>query len=275
MNHNFLVLLLLILVISFQEPVYAQHQETRNVGLFTAVSFGVSGKLYLRQGNTHKVVLEGDEDALEKIETKVSGSKLIVQVKESWWEWFSSNRVKNVTVYVTVEKIDGLYVSGSGDVIGENAIHTNDLDLKVSGSGNLSLDITTAKDLNTTVSGSGNISLKGACDRFTSHISGSGNIELALDVAGNASFGMSGSGKLSATGKAQHVKTSITGSGRMNCSDFETRTCDVRITGSGDVEIGVKEALDANISGSGSVRYRGNPSKVNSHSSGSGKVRKI
>jgi hypothetical protein len=37
----------------------------------------------------------------------------------------------------------------------------------------------------------------------------------------------------------------------------------------------VKNELDATISGSGSVSYRGNPSKVNSHASGSGKVRKL
>jgi hypothetical protein len=52
-------------------------------------------------------------------------------------------------------------------------------------------------------------------------------------------------------------------------------SCDIRISGSGDVEVNVKESLEANISGSGSVTYRGNPAHVNSHSSGSGKVRKM
>ena len=41
------------------------------------------------------------------------------------------------------------------------------------------------------------------------------------------------------------------------------------------VEINVKDALDANISGSGSVSYKGNPSQLNSHASGSGHVRKM
>jgi hypothetical protein len=41
------------------------------------------------------------------------------------------------------------------------------------------------------------------------------------------------------------------------------------------VEINVKNELDAVISGSGSVSYKGNPNKVNSHSSGSGKVSKM
>jgi Putative auto-transporter adhesin, head GIN domain len=70
------------------------------------------------------------------------------------------------------------------------------------------------------------------------------------------------------------VKTHISGSGKVYASNLEADKCDVRISGSGDVEINVKSDLDANISGSGSVTYKGNPSHVNSHSSGSGKVRK-
>ncbi len=56
---------------------------------------------------------------------------------------------------------------------------------------------------------------------------------------------------------------------------MEATQCAVRISGSGNVEINVKDELDATISGSGSVSYKGSPSKVNSNASGSGKVRKI
>jgi hypothetical protein len=86
---------------------------------------------------------------------------------------------------------------------------------------------------------------------------------------------ISGSGKIEASGSAQSIKASISGSGRVNASNLEVDKCTVRISGSGDVEIHVKSELDANISGSGTVSYKGNPSHVNGHSSGSGKVRKM
>lgn len=92
--------------------------------------------------------------------------------------------------------IEGVSVSGSGDIIGQSKFKADDLDLNVSGSGSLSMDVDASGDIEADVSGSG------------------------------------------------------------------------------DVEINVKNELDANISGSGSVTYKGNPSKVNSHASGSGKVRK-
>lgn len=86
---------------------------------------------------------------------------------------------------------------------------------------------------------------------------------------------MSGSGKIIASGTAKRIRTTISGSGEVRAADLEVEECEVRISGSGDVEVNVKQALDATISGSGSVSYRGNPNQVNSHSSGSGKVRKM
>jgi hypothetical protein len=86
---------------------------------------------------------------------------------------------------------------------------------------------------------------------------------------------ISGSGKLEASGTANEIKTSISGSGKVYASNLTVDKCEARITGSGDVEINVKSELDANITGSGTVSYKGNPSHVNGHSSGSGKVRKM
>jgi hypothetical protein len=94
-------------------------------------------------------------------------------------------------------------------------------------------------------------------------------------IDGAADVEISGSGKIEASGSAQSIKASISGSGRVNASNLEVDKCTVRISGSGDVEIHVKSELDANISGSGTVSYKGNPSHVNGHSSGSGKVRKM
>jgi hypothetical protein len=98
-----------------------------------------------------------------------------------------------------------------------------------------------------------------------------------MNVAINdlADFGVSGSGKIYASGSASRVKTSISGSGKVLAADLQANSCEVRISGSGDVEINVKDQLDANISGSGSVSYRGNPGKVNSHASGSGRISKM
>lgn len=271
MKKQFLTLVFAVII--GNALVFAQNRETRNVDTFTRISFRVPGKLYLRQGSPQKVEVEGKSDVLKELEVKVDGNKLIIGNEKLWsWKWRDDDKVN---VYVTVANIEGLAVSGSGDIIGQTKISSKDLSLNVSGSGNMEIEAYASGEMEADVSGSGDLSVKGSCRSFNSDVSGSGKVNLALKIAEDADFGISGSGKIEASGTAANVKATISGSGKVLAANLETNGCDVRISGSGDVQINVKERIDANITGSGSVSYRGNPSKINSHSSGSGSVRKM
>lgn len=256
-------------------PGLAQNRETRQVDSFTKINFRFPGKLYLKQGSPQKVELQGDKDVLEEVETEVTGDRLTIGKEgNSWfnWDWDNDDRI---TVYITVPEIEGLSVSGSGDLVAEGEITGNDMDLSVSGSGSLTIELELTGNLEADVSGSGNIDVKGKCRTFESDVSGSGRVQLAALVREKADFGVSGSGRIQARGSASEVLATISGSGKVLAADLLAKSCEIRISGSGDVEINVKEELTANISGSGTVSYRGNPSKVNSHASGSGSVRKL
>ena len=253
---------------------YSQNRETRNVDTFTRLSFRVGGKLYLKQGSPQKVELEGPKDLLREIETKVDGDRLIIGKEGKWmdWNWHDNDKI---TVYVTVKDIDAISVSGSGDLFGQGKFSTGNLKLNVSGSGSMEIEADANGDVEADVSGSGDVNLKGTCNNFNSDVSGSGKVVLSIAVRERVDFGLSGSGKIQAEGSAREVKTHISGSGKVLASNLEADKCDIRISGSGDVEINVETDLDATISGSGSVTYRGNPSHVNSHASGSGSIRKM
>ena len=253
---------------------FAQNRETRNVDAFTKLSFRVPGKLYLKQGSPQKVELEGPKDVLKEIETEVDGGRLVIGKEGRWmnWNWGDNDKI---TAYVTVANIEAISVSGSGDLIGQGKFTMGNLDLNVSGSGSLQIEADASGNMEADVSGSGDVDLKGSCTNFDSDVSGSGKVLLSVNIRDKADFGVSVSGKIQADGTARDVKVQISGSGKVLAGNLETDKCDVRISGSGDVEINVKSELDANISGSGSVTYKGNPSHVNSHSSGSGNVRKM
>lgn len=254
--------------------VHGQSKETRNVDSFTKIAFRHAGKLYLKQGSPQKVELEGSKEVLREIETDVEGSKLVIGKEGKWfdWSWDDDDRI---TVYITVPNIEAVSVSGSGDVIGQTRITGSDFEFNVSGSGSLALEVDATGDIEADVSGSGDMDLKGKCNDFESDVSGSGKVVIAMTITNTADFSVSGSGRIQAAGTSDEVKTSISGSGKVLAADLQTNRCQVRISGSGDVEINVKNELDATISGSGSVSYKGNPNKVNSNASGSGKVRKI
>ncbi len=251
----------------------AQQRETRNVDTFTKISFGVPGKALVSQGNTQKVELEGSAEVLEKIEVVVEGSTLKIRNKEKWSSW-SWGREDRITVYITAREIRALNVSGSGNLETQTKITSGDMEIKVSGSGNIKADIE-ANNVEVGVSGSGNSRVRGKANNLESSISGSGNIDLEMAVADRLETRISGSGNLSATGSASRFKATISGSGGVRAGDLVTDSCDISIAGSGSASVNVKSELNASISGSGSVTYKGNPDRVNSNSSGSGKVRKI
>jgi hypothetical protein len=251
----------------------AQNRVTKNVDSFNRISFGVPGKALVRQGSTQKVELEGSNDVLEKVEVVVEGGNLKIRNRDNWgsWNWGREDRI---TVYITATDIRGLSVSGSGTLETQTKIVTGDLELKVSGSGNLRAEVE-SNNLEVGVSGSGDLQLRGKANNMESSISGSGGIEANITVADEMDVSISGSGGLLASGKSNSFEATISGSGKVRALEMETNSCEVKISGSGSVEITVNKELNATISGSGSVSYRGNPDHVNAHSSGSGKVRKI
>jgi Putative auto-transporter adhesin, head GIN domain len=251
---------------------FAQTKETRTVDTFTKIAFRTNGTLYLKQGSPQKVEIEGTKEAISRIQIEVSGGKLTIEHERSDRNWHNEGDIK---VYVTVKDIDAIGVHGSGDLVAQTKLTGSSFDISVTGSGSMEAEIEATGKMDANLSGSGNLELKGKFGSFESDLTGSGDISVSATIAEDADFEISGSGKAKVSGTAKTVKASITGSGRILAANLETDKCDVRISGSGDVEINVKSELDANISGSGSVSYRGNPSHVNGHSSGSGHVGKM
>jgi len=132
---------------------------------------------------------------------------------------------------VGVDDLTGLSISGSGDIESDR-IETGRLDATISGSGDVQITDLTS-------------------DEVKARISGSGEIDLAGEAA------------------AQDI--TIGGSGKYRAGDLRSESAEVNIGGSGDATVWVTETLFADISGSGSVDYYGQPS-VSISGSGSGDI---
>ncbi|WBU89594.1 head GIN domain-containing protein [Cellulophaga omnivescoria] len=146
----------------------------------------------------------------------------------------SPSRNSKLLVTVPVEHINEATLSGSGDIVGKTTIVSNTFETSISGSGDINLKVK-AKELKATMSGSGDINLSGSATDFTVRVSGSGDIS-AYDL------------------EADYVKALV--------------------SGSADIKVTAKETIDARVSGSGDIKYRGNPKKIESKTSGSGGVSK-
>jgi hypothetical protein len=204
-------------------------KETRDIKGFTSIGFGIAGNLYVKIGPQFSVELEGEKGDLEEIITELSGERL--QIKQENWRFDFRGKVN---VYVTMPEVKGLGVSGSGKAEIQSAVETEDLDLSVSGSGNI-------------------YTAELAVENLECHISGSGNIR---------------PGK----GNAKDAEVSISGSGSFYGDMTKCETMEVHVSGSGNCTCNVTGSLEASISGSGNVTYTGNP-RIDARVSGSGHVK--
>lgn len=208
-------------------------KESRTLTTFDGVSLAFSGDVYITQGSQQKVEIEADKSTLDIIESEVNGNTLVLKTKNGHWQ-----DQGKINVYITMPAVRHLSVSGSGDMVCETAIHSDEIKIEVSGSGSL-------------------IMRQLESPNVTSVITGSGNIKLA---GNNNDQGM--------------LKANITGSGSFKAEAFQVGNADITITGSGSAMINVVKELETNITGSGSVLYKGTPT-VNAHSTGSGRTKSI
>ena len=199
-------------------------KEKREVGNFTSISSSGAWDVMLAYGSSSNLEIEGDENLLEYIETKVEDGKLSIRTKNR--ENIHSR--KKIVVYVSATTLKSISQSGSGDIIGEGKFeNSGSTKVSVSGSGSVKLKFKQFAQTDVSVSGSGNIKLEGTTQKLSGRVSGSGNIDCDDLVADDVEAGVSGSGNIKAYA-AVSISASISGSGnvyyRGNAKQVSTRT---------------------------------------------------
>lgn len=182
--------------------------EKRETAAFTRVQLEGSPDVTITIGQPRSVTVTADDNIVPLIETEVHGGDTLVITSHQNY----SSRV-GVHVNITVESLDGVTVTGSG---------------------NISATGVKSPKLAATVTGSGNVRVDGGGDAIDCTVSGSGNIDAV---------------KFTAARGAAHV------------------------TGSGNVKLNATESLDAQVTGSGDVRFAGSPKSVQRSVTGSGSVK--
>ncbi|MEO1516427.1 MAG: head GIN domain-containing protein [Bacteroidota bacterium] len=189
-------------------------QKELQIKSFEGVKLSLPANVQLIKGSNCKVVVDAQQNIIDAMDIEVRGGILTIGSRKNLRNHAS------IDIQVTLPKLRAVKVSGSGDV--ESKDHFSglgDVDIAVSGSGNIRLDID-AKRVDTKISGSGNIELKG---------------------------------------NAVEQEVRISGSGNYRSYELQSSDCSIAITGSGDAKVHVKNKLDAKITGSGDISYKGSP----------------
>jgi hypothetical protein len=202
--------------------------EEFNLKSFDRIKLNCPAVVYLSQGDSQEVIVEGQQNIINLLDRDVKNGK---------WEIEFDRCVKNyerLYVYITVPDIEEIRIAGSGEVESMHTLIVENLDLKISGSGTMDLSVI-CNSIDGSISGSGNMHLEGEADYLDFLISGSGDLS-AFNL-----FTL-----------VTEVTISGSGDARVNVEDV----LKVRISGSGDVYYRGYPDLDVRVSGSGDVYDR-------------------
>ncbi|MCT4674246.1 MAG: DUF2807 domain-containing protein [Prolixibacteraceae bacterium] len=218
---------------------------------------------------TNKVVVYTDD--FKKL--RVSGESDVRIPKPFYFKDSLSLEKKGSGDFDGIIKVDDFRLNAKGSGSLQTTVKCLDFDLNFSGSGNHKIQITDALKGKIITSGSGNVDADIFSKVLDSKKSGSGELHLDL-LTKTHTLNKSGSGKVKIKGKAYESYINSTNSGDVSAKDFETVISCVKITGSGHTSVNAKERLNAILSSSGSLYYRGAP-KVKTQKHGSGSVKHI
>lgn len=240
--------------------------EDRQLPAFSSIKLMCSADLILTQGNTQQVTVKADSDIIKYLETRVEGDVLVVDV--------TKNRLYNIHVleiHITLPQLERLVSTGSGDVKITKGFKTNDLYVKLNGSGDFDAQLN-ATNLELDINGSGDADFDGVKGVFNLSINGSGDVNargLQLETCVVKSMG---SGDVEISGNCVDLTITQMGSGDINAYGLKTVNAIASNMGSGDMLLTVVESLQAKLMGSGDLTYSGNPAKLKVSANGSGEV---
>ena len=203
--------------------------EERTVSGFNAISSGGAFDVHVTLGNKESLRIEGDEDQLSKIETKVENGTLKIRYKVK--SFFNTGWKNKVTVFVTAKSLKSLSISGSGNMDVSGMIKGESLDTRVSGSGSISFSAT-VNTLNAIVSGSGELKTSGSARTASISVSGSGDFEGKDFKTTDSNIKVSGSGNVTIYAD-KNINAKISGSGNVRYAG--NPTVNISKSGSGDV----------------------------------------
>lgn len=199
--------------------------ETRRVDGFDRVSVSGSFEVRIAAGTTPRLRLEGDDNLLPLVETRVAGGTLHIRSRRPL------RPARRILIEVGVPHLAGIGSSGSSDVRA-TGIRSRSFDAEVSGSGSLHAEGDFGR-LSTAVSGSGDVTGLGTAETIDVDVSGSGDVDLLAVQARSADVDGSGSG---------------------NVAVRVTERLAVSLSGSGDVRYAGNPTVSATTSGSSRVR---------------------
>lgn len=211
--HITAVIMSLSSCINCVEPTGEIKTQSRKLDDFTKIDMSIPGNIKIITGDSASIKITSCESYLNAITFEVRRDRLMLNGDIC----IADN--DDVSIVITLPELCGISISGSANVFSETPIRTDELDIAVSGSGKVSLNV------------------------FTNSI--------ICDIAGSGDINLNGTTKI--------LDVDIEGSGSFKGLGLNSYKAYVEIAGSGNASVVALNKLEAKVAGSGEIKYSGEP----------------
>jgi putative autotransporter adhesin-like protein len=209
--------------------------ELRDINLdVTDITLNDNVNLILTQSNIVEMRVEGGENLVPYIKTKIEGNTLKITNDNKCN--FLRSYDEPITVYLSMPNIHGINYTGNGNITSTNVFNLNEFIFDTR--------------------------------------SGTGSINMLMNVDNLEVRQHSGPADFTFIGSAKKVFIYTGGSGWFYFENFITEDAHVNNDASGDVKIYAYQSLLIELTSVGNIDYYGNPTLTISSHSGSGEIRK-
>jgi hypothetical protein len=207
-------------------------KETRQLGEFERINLDNNINLIITQDSSYTAVIESGENLMSLIKTDVKDNCLYIK-NDNVCNWVRSYK-KEINVYLTLKKLSYITNTGSGDITSTDTIFTNIIGIE--------------------------------------NVNGSGTINMILKSKESYFFEILGPADFIIKGKSGYNYIWASGYGKFDCSELSSSNSLTINNGTNNCFVNVSNNLDARITGTGNIYYKGNPKSIESDIKGDGRL---
>lgn len=261
-------------------------QEKTNIykfGDIKSIDAGHSFKIYVTEGSSKEVKVVCDKELEDYMIVNYSAlsSELVLRMDDLPRRLRNGN-FSNIKVYVKMDEIDDIDLSGAASVSFEGRYKASDLDVELSGASSLNGLVVTANTLRADCSGAASFNMEGVFkgnvemelsgavngrfsgrgDDFEGELSGACNLDAGLEFR-SCDLNCSGASKAELAGKADRLSIDGSGACSIDAKDLNADYASVDLSGASKAKVNADKELRYDIPRSCKITYYGNAKLIN------------
>lgn len=237
----------------------------------------------LTEASVTEVQISGSDEAMEKLQADLDGTRLQLTHKKSFWRFLSSDKAYRYTLQIPRGSLQRLSLTGSG-TLEAATLTAQDLSLHLTGAGRLRVDTLAVSSLNLALTGAAEARIHSLSEKLTHlelQLTGAGRVqlpdidteEIRVKLTGSSDLFIqrlqaehfhaqltgSSSLKIKDKGEVQQQRLDLSGASHYRADKLLAHEVQVSASGASDVRLHAEESLDATLSGGSSLKYTGSP----------------